>query len=82
MVADDARLAAMLETNRSAFADEAALLRHLRRGRSVSMVLSEYRLPREQILRSSPTRSALRLMFGSLPPAPSGSRITMGGFAH
>jgi len=47
----EARLAAMLETNRSAFADEAALLRHLRRDRSVSMVLSEYRLRPEQTLR-------------------------------
>jgi len=47
----ETRLAAMLETNRAAFADEAAPLRHLRRGRSVSMVLSEYRLPREQTLR-------------------------------
>jgi hypothetical protein len=47
----EARLAAMLETNRSAFVDEAALLRHLRRGRSVSMVLSEYRLHPEQTLR-------------------------------
>jgi hypothetical protein len=35
----EARLAAMLETNRAAFADEAALLRHLRRRRSVFMVL-------------------------------------------
>jgi hypothetical protein len=47
----EARFAAMLETNRSAFADEVALLRHLRRGRSVFMMLSEYRLPREQTLR-------------------------------
>lgn len=47
----EARLAAMLWTNRDAFADEAALLRHLRRGQSVSMVLSEYRLPPEHTLR-------------------------------
>ena len=47
----EARLAAMLWTNRSAFADEAALLRHLRRGRPVSMVLSEYRLRPEHTLR-------------------------------
>ena len=47
----ETRLAAMLGDERRPFADEAALLRHLRRGRSVSMVLSEYRLPREQTLR-------------------------------
>jgi hypothetical protein len=45
------RLAAMLWTNRAAFADEAALLRHLRRGRAVPMVLSEYRLKPEHTLR-------------------------------
>jgi hypothetical protein len=47
----EARLAAMLWTNRHAFADEAALLRHLRRGRSVWMVLSEYRLRPDQTFR-------------------------------
>ena len=46
-----ARLAAMLETNRSTFADEAALLRHLRRGRTVAMLLSEYRLKPQHTLR-------------------------------
>jgi hypothetical protein len=47
----EARLAAMLETHRAGFADEAALLRHLRRGRSVSMMVCEYRLLPEHTLR-------------------------------
>lgn len=51
VVFDDAKLAALLETNRRSFADEAALLRHLRRGRPVQMMLSEYRLRPEDQLR-------------------------------
>ncbi len=50
VVLDDAKLAALVETNRRSFADEAALLRHLRRGRPVRMLLSEYRLrPQDQL---------------------------------
>ncbi|MCE6951503.1 hypothetical protein LAZ29_11225 [Cereibacter sphaeroides] len=46
---DRNRLAALLATNDRQFPDEAALMRHLRRGRSVWMMLAEYRLrPEDQ----------------------------------
>lgn len=46
---DEPRLAALLATNEGLFADEAALLRHLRRGRPVYMMTGEYRLrPEDQ----------------------------------
>ncbi|WP_145104088.1 hypothetical protein [Cereibacter sediminicola] len=46
---DETRLAALLATNDDEFPDEAALLRHLRRGRPVYMMMGEYRLrPEDQ----------------------------------
>ena len=46
---DRNRLAALLATNDRQFPDEAALMRHLRRGRPVWMMLAEYRLrPEDQ----------------------------------
>lgn len=47
---DESRLAALLCVNASQFRDAGALMRHLRRGRPVYMILSEYRLkPEDQI---------------------------------
>ncbi|MGP3698046.1 hypothetical protein [Rhodobacter sp. NSM] len=48
---DQSRLAALLATNDRQFPDEAALMRHLRRGRSVCMMLAEYRLRTEDQFR-------------------------------
>lgn len=46
-----ARLAALTATNEAAFADERALMRHLRRGRSVWMIFSIYCLKADATLR-------------------------------